>query len=113
MPDGTALASGHIGIAGRPRSHRARSKGSALAVRAALVAALAVSILVAAAASAPAVIVRLENGKTLSYMPLAGTPATALPPDEFFSNLDYNGGPVMASNTDYAFYWHPSGAPAY
>ncbi len=112
MPDGKAAAKCRIGTARCPRGHRGRSKGSALAVRAALVTALAVSILAAAAASAPAVIVHLENGKTLSYMPLAGAPA-AVPLDEFFSNLDYNGGPVMASNSNYAFYWDPSGAPAY
>jgi len=95
-----------------PRGRRAQLKASALLARALLVAALAVSLLAAAATSAPAVIVHLENGKTLSYMPLAGAPAV-VPLDEFFSNLDYNGGPVMASNTNYAFYWEPAGAPAY
>jgi hypothetical protein len=29
------------------------------------------------------------------------------------STLDYFGGPVMPSNTNYAVYWQPSGAPAY
>jgi hypothetical protein len=38
---------------------------------------------------------------------------TSLPFDKFFSNLDYNGGPVMPSNTNYTIYWQPSGAPAY
>jgi PKD repeat protein len=33
--------------------------------------------------------------------------------DFAFSNLDYNGGPVMSSNTDYALYWRPSTATAY
>ncbi len=33
--------------------------------------------------------------------------------DAFFSNLDYNGGPVMASNTNYAVYWDPAGGPVY
>jgi len=116
MPDGKASAKAsatwRVDTTRRPRGHRARSKGSALAARAALVAALAVSLLAAAAANAPAVIVHLENGKTLSYMPLAGAPAV-VPLDEFFSNVDYNGGLVMASNTNYAFYWDPSGAPAY
>ena len=62
--------------------------------------------------TASAVIVHLENGKTLSYQPLRGG-ATIEPLDAFFSNLDYNGGPVMASNTNYAVYWRPSSAPAY
>jgi PKD domain/IPT/TIG domain len=64
-------------------------------------------------ASAGAVIVRLPGGRTLSYQPLrqgGGGPSTF---DALFSNLDYNGGPVMPSNTNYAIYWQPSGAPAY
>jgi hypothetical protein len=81
--------------------------------RAVLLAILAATMLAAlGASSASAVIVRLSDGKTLSYQPLRG--ARALSPfDEFFSNLDYNGGPVMASNTNYAIYWEPSGSPKY
>jgi hypothetical protein len=86
--------------------------GAPVAMRGALVATLAACMLGAGAASAPAVIVHLANGKTLSYRPLRG--AGALNPfDKLFSNLDYNGGPVTASNTNYALYWDPSGAPAY
>jgi hypothetical protein len=59
---------------------------------------------------ASAVIVHVGPGKTLSYQPLRGA---VRPFDAFFSNLDYNGGPVMASNTNYAFYWDPSGGAAY
>jgi len=33
--------------------------------------------------------------------------------DAFFKNLDYNGGPVMTSNTNYTLYWSPGGASAY
>jgi IPT/TIG domain/PKD domain len=112
MPGGKAAATCRIGTADRPRARRTCSKRAALGARAALIAALSASILAAAAASAPARIVHLENGKTLSYLPLAGTPGAA-PLDEFFTNLDYNGGPVMASNSNYAFYWDPAGAPAY
>jgi PKD repeat protein len=65
------------------------------------------------ASSARAVIVHLPSGKTLSYMPLRGGLRTIKPFDKTFKNLDYNGGPVMASNTNYTFYWRPSGAPAY
>ena len=75
-----------------------------------LLALLTVSVLAAGAASASATIVHVESGRTLSYQPLRGT---IRPFDEFLSNLDYNGGPVMASNTNYAFFWRPSGAPAY
>jgi IPT/TIG domain/PKD domain len=81
-----------------------------VSLRCAAVALLACSVLAAGAAGASAVIVHPQPGKTLSYQPLRG----ALRPfDKLFSNLDYNGGPVMPSNTNYAFYWAPSGSPAY
>jgi hypothetical protein len=64
------------------------------------------------AGSASAVIVHLAGGKTLSYQPLRGR-AGPVPFDQLFSNLDYNGGPVMASNTNYPVYWAPAGSPKY
>jgi PKD repeat protein len=73
---------------------------------------LALCMLGIAASTASAVIVHLENGKTVSYQPLRGQAPTGSF-DEFFSNLDYNGGPVMPSNTNYAVYWRPSTGPAY
>src|ERR1700681_2653216 len=73
---------------------------------------LAAAMVAATAGTASAVVVHLENGKTLSYQPLRG--ATTLRPfDAFFKNLDYNGGPVMASNTNYAVYWRPPTGPKY
>jgi hypothetical protein len=72
--------------------------------------ALAGGLLALGAQSADAIIAQVSPGKDVSYQPLRGAPA---PLDAFFSNLDYNGGPVMPSNTNYAFYWDPSGAPAY
>ena len=30
-----------------------------------------------------------------------------------FGNMDYNGGPVMPSNTDYLVFWSPEGSGAY
>lgn len=69
------------------------------------------------ASGANAILVRVSPRKVLSYQPLRGSQvqraATVSPFDAFFSNLDYNGGPVMPSNTNYAFYWAPSGSPAY
>jgi len=92
----------------------ARAAGSISWARGALLALLTMSLLAAGAASASAVIVHLHDGRALSYLPLRGSAAAALMPlDEFFSNVDYNGGPVMASNTNYTFYWDPPGAPAY
>ncbi len=73
---------------------------------------LAAAAVLAGAAPASAVIVHLPSGKTLSYQPLRGSSAVK-PFDQLFSNLDYNGGPVMASNTNYVIYWRPSSGPAY
>lgn len=64
------------------------------------------------AGTASAIIVHLPSGKTASYQPRRGT-AVPLPPDAAFGNLDYNGGPVMPSNTNYVIYWSPSGYGAY
>lgn len=61
-------------------------------------------------------IVHLKDGATLSYLAAPGTtpPSAGVHPfDAFFNNLDYNGGPVMTSNTNYTLYWSPSGAGAY
>ncbi|HEX4188191.1 MAG TPA: IPT/TIG domain-containing protein [Solirubrobacteraceae bacterium] len=68
--------------------------------------------LLLAASGASAVVDRVAGGKTLSYQPLRGG-ARVTPFDQFFTNLDYNGGPVMPSNTNYAIYWQPAGAPEY
>lgn len=70
-------------------------------------------LLAVGASSASAVIVHLPNGRTLSYQPLRGSvPALRFQPFAG-KNLIYNGGPVMTSNTNYTFYWAPSGSPAY
>ncbi|HYM45698.1 MAG TPA: IPT/TIG domain-containing protein [Solirubrobacteraceae bacterium] len=76
---------------------------------------LTAALLAAGASTASAVIVRLSNGHTLSYQPAPGatTINSVAPFDVIFTNLDYNGGPVMASNTNYAVYWDPAGGPVY
>ncbi|MCW3031937.1 MAG: hypothetical protein JWM60_282 [Solirubrobacterales bacterium] len=83
-----------------------------MALRALVAAALLLGI---GAQGASALIVEPTAGKALSYQPLRGSAAAAnaLAFDKFFSNLDYNGGPVMPSNANYTFYWAPSGSPAY
>jgi plastocyanin len=45
------------------------------------------------------------------YVPLAGAKGTGF--DRVFTNMDYNGGPVMPSNTDYMVLWSPGGLSAY
>jgi PKD domain/IPT/TIG domain len=84
-----------------------------------LVALLSLITLALSAARASAVLVQVEGTRTLSYQPLRGAKLATegeqltKPFDAFFSNLDYNGGPVMPANTNYTFYWDPAGAPAY
>ncbi|MGA7912930.1 MAG: PKD domain-containing protein [Candidatus Dormiibacterota bacterium] len=46
-----------------------------------------------------------------AYVPLRGSKGTGF--DQVFTNMDYNGGPVMPSNTDYMVLWSPSGLSAY
>jgi IPT/TIG domain/PKD domain len=70
------------------------------------------AVLAFGAQGASAVVVTLPSGKTVSYQPLRGS-TVAAPLDATFSNLDYNGGPVMPSNTNYPVYWDPPGAPTY
>ena len=63
---------------------------------------------------AGALLVRSGHGQTVSFQPVPGASAQGPSPlDSIFHNLDYNGGPVMPSNTNYTFYWDPSGAPSY
>jgi hypothetical protein len=78
-----------------------------------LLALLATVLLGAFAPSAAhAVIARLADGRTLSFEGVPGSRA-ASPFDQLFTNLDYNGGPVMSANTNYAIYWTPPGAPTF
>ena len=75
--------------------------------------AIAAASLAAALSAAPAqaVLVKLPRGGYANLAPMAGaaTPTAAHPFDSAFSNLDYNGGPVMPTNTNYAIVWAPSG----
>jgi PKD repeat protein len=62
------------------------------------------------ASPASAILVKLPSGKYASYESLAGakTPQAARNFDAAFTNLDYRGGPVMPSNTNYVVVWNPS-----
>jgi hypothetical protein len=73
-----------------------------------LVIAGTVGVSAVAAPSASAVLRMLPNGQTVSYQPLRSAPAPSglIVP---FVNMDYNGGPVMPSNTDYMLMWSPTG----
>jgi plastocyanin len=76
-----------------------------------LVVAGTVGVSAIAASSASAILKRLPNGQTVSYQPLRSS--APIPFDLAFNNMDYNGGPVMPSNTDYMLMWSPHGLRAY
>jgi hypothetical protein len=47
----------------------------------------------------------------VAYVPLRGS--KGIRSDRVFTNMDYNGGPVMPSNTDFMVLWSPGGLSAY
>ena len=65
------------------------------------------------ASSASAILKRLPNGQVVSYQPLLNKASGVIAFDKAFTNMDYNGGPVMPSNTDYMLMWSPQGLSAY
>src|SRR5213082_2418259 len=73
----------------------------------------AVAVSAIAASSASAVIKSLPNGQAVSYQPVRSAASAPSPFDLAFNNMDYNGGPVMPSNTDYMVLWSPGGVSAY
>lgn len=48
-----------------------------------------------------------------AYQPLGGSVVAVAPRDGTFGNVDYNGGAVMPSSTDYLVFWSPKGLGAY
>jgi PKD domain-containing protein len=69
-----------------------------------------------AASSASAIIKQLPNHQVASYEPLRNAAAAAPaanPLDIASVNQEYNGGPVMPSNTDYMLMWSPNGLSDY
>ncbi len=78
-----------------------------------LVLAGTVGVSAIAAPSASATLKSLPNGQIVSYLPLRSAPSGPTPFDLAFNNMDYNGGPVMPSNTDYMLMWSPQGLGAY
>jgi hypothetical protein len=53
----------------------------------------------------------LPTGQVVSYLPLRSARSATIVP--FNNMMDYNGGPVMPSNTDYMLMWSPRGLGAY
>ena len=94
---------------------RIRPSGIVLAACAAIVfagAQLATPMITAAAAS-PAASSPTSRAPAhpVAYVPLRGSKGAGF--DRVFTNMDYNGGPVMPSNTDYMVLWSPAGLSAY
>jgi PKD repeat protein len=89
---------------------RIRLPGTVLVACAAIALAfpLAMPMSTAAAASRPA---SRASAHPMAYVPLRGAKGTGF--DRVFTNMDYNGGPVMPSNTDYMVLWSPTGLSAY
>jgi len=108
-----------VGGAGKPGPDRPRG-AIRHSSRAALVGLVAAVTLALAVTDASAIVVHV-NGKTLGYQPLPGAAALAQPFSTSSSQplarssqpLEYHGGPVMPSNTNYALYWDPAAGPAY
>ena len=108
-----------------PGDARPRRPGGAAGRVALSLALCAAVIATAATATASALIVHLD-GRALGYEPIAGAHANAgaaAPAGEGSGGkgpgkgssgkgklLEYHGGPVMPSNTNYALYWDPPGA---
>jgi hypothetical protein len=103
----------------RPGTTRKRAAAAGAGARAAFVVVAAISLLALTATGASALVVRLAHGKALGYEPVHGTLAQSLrlapaaKPAGKQPPLLYHNGPIMPSNTNYAFYWDPAGAPAY
>jgi PKD domain-containing protein len=64
---------------------------------------------VVVAAPAGAVVMKTPNGP-VGYLPLNGQAPKAAAGRDAFGNLDYHGGPVMPSNTEYAIFWGGPGS---
>lgn len=85
-------------------------------LRAPLMAVAVLLALIARTGSASALVVQLHNGQRISVLPLPGGARAAAPAfgtSETGGRLEYHGGPIMSSNTNYALYWDPEGGPAY
>jgi PKD repeat protein len=97
---------------------RIRPSGIVLAACAAVALAgsqLATPVSTAAAVSPPtsraAAHLSRAPAHPVAYVPLRGAKETRS--DRVFTNMDYNGGPVMPSNTNYMVLWSPAGLSAY
>jgi IPT/TIG domain len=106
---------GLLGLQWQLRASCASARALVSPKRAVLLAVGTTAVLAAGTASASAIIVQRPNGHRISYQPTrrAARFAGFAGFSEVEGNAEYHGGPVMTSNTNYALYWDPPGAPAY
>jgi PKD domain len=91
---------------------RIRSSGIVLvACTAVALAGPLLAVPLSSAAATSAVNPSRSSHHPVAYVPLRGAKGTGY--DRVFTNMDYNGGPVMPSNTDYMVLWSPGGLSAY
>lgn len=90
--------------------HLRIQRSRVLLAAAAFAAVIAVSAIGASRASA--ILQRLPTGQVVSYQPLRSK-APRIRFDSMFNNMDYNGGPIMPSNTVHLVFWSPKGYGAY
>lgn len=88
--------------------------------RVALLATFSIALALAGASTAGALVVHL-NGHNVSILPTPAAATGAFAAQPFAAagkrpprnGVQYNGGPLMPSNTNYTLYWAPLGSPAY
>ena len=90
---------------------RVRLLGIVLVAGAAIASAAPMLAMPMNAAAAASTLTSRAPAHPVAYVPLRGSKATSF--DRVFTNMDYNGGPVMPSNTDYMVLWSPTGLSAY
>jgi len=93
------------------RHKRIRRSGIVLVACAAMALAAPLMAVSTSAAAATSVPTSHVPAHAVAYVPLRGSKGTGL--DRVFTNMDYNGGPLMPSNTDYMVLWSPGGLSAY
>lgn len=71
-----------------------------------------VAVLITATANAGALIIHL-NGTTIGFEPLPRHASALAKGPSGKRPLEYHGGPVMPSNSNYALFWDPSGTSGY
>jgi hypothetical protein len=116
--EGVAILGGSVGISGSLSSSACTSRRGLSTLAALIICGAALALL---ASPAGAIIYRVSKNHYISYAGILGkpTPSNVHPSrparssnfDSINTNLDYSGGPVMPSSTNYVDEWRPSTFP--